>query len=298
MGFADYIQYKIKVDAPDAFDQDPDRKGQDPKIALEEMQEIIMSHLSDLPFESFEIQEEFLLAYIQAEHDLPELMISIPQIKGVISTEKKVIKGENWNKIWEEGFEPITIGDQVIVRATFHPVDNKYKHQIIIEPKMSFGTGHHATTRLMMESMLHLDFKNKSVLDMGCGTGILAILAHQSGAMKVTAVDNDPICIESTLENCDINHCPEIEVFQNEKISANFKTDIILANIQRNVLMEQMSCYKHWLNTKGTLLVSGIYEEAMPDLIAAAELNGLTYIEHRMLNSWCMIHFNLDEVKA
>lgn len=278
MAFADYIQYKIKV-----------VNGAD--IALEEMQEIIMSQLSDMPFESFEFEDEYILAYVQADLDQPELLDEIHKMDGVTDTYKSVIKGENWNKIWEESFEPITISDQVIVRAPFHPVDNKYRFEIIIEPKMSFGTGHHSTTRLMMESMLHLDFKNKTVLDMGCGTGILAILAHHMGATKCTAVDNDPVCVESTLENCQLNNCPETEVFLNDKISPNFKTDIILANIQKNVLIEQMSLYKKWLNNKGTLLVSGIYEDAVKDVIASAESTGLKYIEHRKLNEWCMIYF-------
>src|SRR5688500_1291602 len=131
MAFADYIQYKIKVIA-----------GTD--IALEEMQEIIMSQLSDMPFESFEFQDEYILAYVQADLDQPELLDEIRKIDGVGNTYKSVIKGENWNKIWEESFEPITISNQVIVRAPFHPVDNKYRFEIIIEPKMSFGTGHHS----------------------------------------------------------------------------------------------------------------------------------------------------------
>lgn len=278
MPFADYIQYKITViNGPD--------------IALEERQEIIISELSDMPFETFETDNELILAYVQADMDEADLITTISLIEGVAKVEKTRIKGENWNKIWEESFEPITIENEVIVRAPFHTVEKTYKHEIIIEPKMSFGTGHHSTTRLMMETMLHLHFKNKTVLDMGCGTGILAILAAKLGATQLTAVDNDPQCIENTLENISLNNCQEIAVFTNDKISANFKTDIILANIQKNVLIEQMPLYSSWLNNNGTLLVSGIYEEAVKDVVEAAKKNGLTYTTHQMLNEWCMIHF-------
>ncbi len=279
MSFTDYVQYKIKV-------------AIGTEIVLEERQEIIISQISDMPFESFEQTEESVLAYVQVENDLPDFLDIIKKMDGVTSVERLVIKGENWNKIWEESFEPITIGSDVIVRAPFHAVDNNYTHEIIIEPKMSFGTGHHSTTRLMMETMLHLNFNNKSVLDMGCGTAILAILAHKLGANKITAIDNDPICVESSIENCQLNGCPDIEVFLNDKISANFKTDIILANIQRNVLLEQMPLYGSWLNTAGSLLVSGIYEESVNDIVDSAKKYGLTYIEHHTLNNWCMIRFD------
>jgi ribosomal protein L11 methyltransferase len=276
--FADYFQYRITViNGPD--------------IALEERQEIIISELSEMPFETFEIENDSILAYIRADLDQLEMMATIPLIEGVSKLEKKRIKGENWNKVWEESFEPITIENDVIVRAPFHVVDKSFKYEIIIEPKMSFGTGHHSTTRLMMETMLHLHFKNKSVLDMGCGTGILAILASKLGAIKLTAVDNDPVCVENTLENIEMNGCPHIEVFLNDKISANFKTDIILANIQKNVLIEQMPLYKQWLNPGGTLLVSGIYEESVQPVIESAKSNGLSYKVHQKLNEWCMIEF-------
>lgn len=278
MPFADYIQYKITV-----------INGKD--IALEERQEIIISELSDMPFESFETENEFILAYLQADFDELSLITDISLLDGVAKVEKTRIKGENWNKVWEESFEPITIENEVIVRAPFHSVDKSFKHEIIIEPKMSFGTGHHSTTRLMMETMLHLNFNNKSVLDMGCGTGILAILAAKLGADKLTAVDNDPVCVENTQENIELNGCPQTEVFLNDKISANFKTDIILANIQKNVLIEQMPLYKQWLNPGGILLVSGIYEESIKPVTDSAEVNGLKYKTHRKLNDWCMIEF-------
>lgn len=278
MPFPDYIQYKITV-----------INGKD--IVLEERQEIIISELSDMPFETFETENDFVLAYLQADLDELNLITDISLIPGVAKVEKTRIKGENWNKVWEESFEPITIENEVIVRAPFHHVDKSFKHEIIIEPKMSFGTGHHSTTRLMMETMLHLDFKNRSVLDMGCGTGILAILAAKLGASELSAVDNDPQCVENTLENIQLNGCPEIRVFLNDKISANFKTDIVLANIQKNVLIEQMPLYKQWLNQGGTLLVSGIYEESVQPIRESAEMNGLKYKTHRKLNEWCMVEF-------
>jgi ribosomal protein L11 methyltransferase len=232
------------------------------------------------------------LAYVQADLDQADLITTISLLPGVAKVEKTRIKGENWNKIWEESFEPITIEDQVIVRAPFHPVEKTFTHEIIIEPKMSFGTGHHSTTRLMMETMMHLNFKNKSALDMGCGTGILAILAAKLGASKLLAVDNDPQCIINTLENVSLNNCQHIEVCLNDKISTNFKADIILANIQRNVLIEQMPLYKSWLNAGGILLVSGILDESVNPVIESASSNGLKYKIHTQLNGWNMIHFD------
>jgi ribosomal protein L11 methyltransferase len=143
-----------------------------------------------------------------------------------------------------------------------------------------------------METMMHLNFKNKSALDMGCGTGILAILAAKLGASKLLAVDNDPQCIINTLENVSLNNCQHIEVCLNDKISTNFKADIILANIQRNVLIEQMPLYKSWLNAGGILLVSGILDESVNPVIESASSNGLKYKIHTQLNGWNMIHFD------
>ena len=328
MPFPDYIQYKITV-----INVQIDIGTE---IALEERQEIIISELSDMPFESFETDKEFLLAYIRADQDHLDFGDSIKTMDGVLQVEKNHIKGENWNKIWEESFEPITIEDKVIVRAPFHVVEKKYEVEIIIEPKMSFGTGHHSTTRLMMESMLNLHFENKSILDMGCGTGILAILAAKLGASKITAVDNDPQCIENTFENISLNNCQEIAVFHFDKfyltfkaalktknrlqnradetenaefafanehfevevqrrnlkvLEVPFKADVILANIQKNVLIEQMPLYKSWLNVGGILLVSGIYEEAVKDVIESAKKNGMQYSNHKILNEWCLIRF-------
>jgi ribosomal protein L11 methyltransferase len=278
MPFVDYIQYKIAV-------------INGPEIALEEKQEIIISELSDMPFESFEIENALILAYVQAGQDDPDLQSSVELIDGVESVQKNYIQGENWNKIWEESFDPITIGQEVIIRAPFHIVDKSFTHEIIIEPKMSFGTGHHSTTRLMIESLLQLHVENKTVLDMGCGTGILAILAGRLQARQVTAVDNDPQCIENANENIVLNGYPHLKVFLNDQIPANFKADIILANIQKNVLIEQMPFYRSWITTGGQLLVSGIYEEAVPDVCDAAEKNGFTIKTIRELNEWRMIHF-------
>ena len=278
MPYIDYIQYCIIAESG-------------PEIALAERQDIIISELSDMPFESFEIENNAVLAYIQASQDSAEIEDFVKSLMGTKRVTKNRIKGQNWNKVWEESFEPIHIENTIIVRAPFHPVQNSFTYEIIIEPKMSFGTGHHSTTRLMMDSMLTLYYENKAVLDMGCGTGILAILAAKLGANKLYAVHNDPQCIENTLENISLNNCQELEVFLYDKNTANFNVDIILANIQKNVLIEQMPLYKLWLNNGGNLLVSGIYEEAVKDVIKVAKSNGLKYITHKELNKWCMIHF-------
>lgn len=279
MSFVDYVKYTILVDA---F----------PNLSMEESVEIILSEVCELPFESFESAENRLLAYIPAANDSPSFMEVIKAIHGVIDVKRILIRGENWNVVWEQSFEPITIEKKVIVRAPFHDIVNIYEHEIIIEPKMAFGTGHHSTTRLMMEEMLDLNLEQKSVLDMGCGTGILAILAAKMGAQPVVAVDNDPQCIINSKENIGVNGCEIIQVYENDEISANFKTDIIIANIQKNVLIEQMPWYKKWLNEKGILLVSGIYEEAVEDVVKAATNNNMVFVKTRKLNEWCMIAFS------
>lgn len=279
MVLVDYYQYRIEV-------------SNGPEIAIDEQMDIILSDIYELPFESFETRDNSILAYIPVTKDDPNFITGIGLLQGVKAVEKSFIQGENWNAKWEQSFEPIVISNKVIVRAPFHEVVNNYEHEIIIEPKMAFGTGHHSTTRLMMEAMLNLNFNNQSVLDMGCGTGILAILARKLGAATVIAVDNDPQCIINSLENCELNHCSEIEVYENDKISVNFKTDIILANIQKNVLMEQMHLYKQWLNQHGTLLVSGIYSEAVEDIKESAIKNNLSFIKMSSLNEWCMLEFS------
>jgi ribosomal protein L11 methyltransferase len=209
-----------------------------------------------------------------------------------ISWEAENIPDQNWNMIWESNFDPITISNQCVIRAPFHQEFNDFSYQIIIEPKMSFGTGHHQTTRLMIEHMLELDFKDQIVLDMGCGTGILGILAALKNASKVVAVDIDKWAFENTMENAQKNNTRQITVLQGDTravITEQF--DFILSNINRNILIEQMKDYSLMLKPTGNLLVSGILNADINSVREAAEKNRFTFIKYSELESWVAMMF-------
>ena len=207
-------------------------------------EDILIDALGDLGFDTFESRERGFAAYIASEkldlQALESLLIHQP-IGFEVSYTVNEIPPQNWNSVWERNFEPVVVADQCYIRATFHPAVSTYPYEIVIDPKMAFGTGHHQTTALMVRQMLSGRFEGKSVLDMGCGTGILAILAAKLGASSVLAVDNDPVCVASVEENKIRNgavhivtQCGSVEVIRNQRF------DIILANINRNILLEQI----------------------------------------------------------
>ena len=178
-----------------------------------------------------------------------------------ISYEMEVIEQTNWNSEWEKNFNPIQVDDLVSIRAPFHENPN-LKYDIVIEPKMSFGTGHHETTHMMVQHLLELDLTNKKTLDMGCGTGILAIFAEMKGAKPIDAIDIDNWCYQNSIENVERNNCSNISVFEGEaSLLVNKKYDVIIANINRNILLNDMHAYMNCLNENGTLLLSGFYKE-------------------------------------
>lgn len=260
----------------------------------EEMAEILLAELSDLPFESFDIDNNTLKAYISIlkwEEDFQSVINEIASSYSVNFT-KNTIKGENWNAVWESSFQPVEIAGKVRIRADFHSKNNDFPYEITINPKMAFGTGHHFTTKLMMENMFEVDFKNKRVLDMGCGTGILAILAYQLGANSIVAIDNDPQCIESVLENKMLNEASIIETQIVDETLPTFQQpfDIIIANIQRNVLLDQMQWYEEVIKPKGVLFLSGIYTQDISAITEKAINCGFdsnfTYKEE---NNWVSI---------
>ena len=260
-----------------------------------EATEILIAELNEIGFESFSETNEELKAYIQSN------LFEIDRIKNLqinstlnctIEYSWQVIKSQNWNAIWESNFEPISIENECFVRAPFHKKHNQYKYDIIIEPKMSFGTGHHETTSLMLKAMLSMDFKDKSVLDMGCGTGVLAILASFRNAKKVVAIDIDEWAFENTIENIARNDRKNIEVIKGDAhLLKNKKFDIILANINRNILLRDIAIYAKSLDKNGILLLSGIYESDLDVIKKETETCNLKFEKYESKNNWVTAKF-------
>ncbi len=206
---------------------------------------------------------------------------------------KSIIKEENWNAVWESNFEPVRVGDFVGIRANFHPsFDPKVQYEIQITPKMSFGTGHHATTFTVMQLMENLDFRGKSVYDFGTGTGILAILAEMLGASEVLAVDNDPWCIENSEENLQANGSSKITI---QLVDAAFQPrdfDIIIANVNRHIIEANLEALSQVSNSNSTLILSGLLIEDQDDIISLAQKNNWQFIQSQPLDGWVSLLFN------
>ncbi|MBK6965437.1 MAG: 50S ribosomal protein L11 methyltransferase [Bacteroidales bacterium] len=257
--------------------------------------ELIMARLGEAGFESFSETDEGLLAYIpSAQFDPSILNNPLLWPEGVeVGYTWEVIPEQNWNAVWESNFEPVILAEKCYIRAPFHPAMPEIEYEIVIEPKMSFGTAHHETTALMIEYLVEMQIKGLSVLDMGCGTGILAILAVMRGADKVTAIDNDEWAYRNSLENIERNKTTSVDVYLGDAaLLKGKKFDFIIANINRNILLNDIKDYCNSLNSGGTLLMSGFY---IPDLVAitdAAESLGLKYQGHKERNNWVAASFS------
>ncbi len=213
---------------------------------------------------------------------------------GTISYSVEKVAKTNWNEVWEKNFDPVIVDNRCLVRAPFHEVSGDFDHEIVIMPKMSFGTGHHATTSQMLSLQLGLDFQNKSVLDVGTGTGVLAIMALKLGAVHVEATDIDDWCIENSLDNLSLNGFEGVRVAQGEidKLSFDKKFDILIANINKNVLLAEINTYESLLNDEGHLFLSGFYEKDVPDLEEAASHLDLKLVKSVSKDHWAALLFN------
>lgn len=256
---------------------------------LQPATDILIAELGYAGFESFVENEDGVSAYIQKvnwhEHILEDVEI-LNNDKYKISYGIEEIEQQNWNVEWETNFNPIVVDEICTVRAPFHEKPNT-KFDLIIEPKMSFGTGHHETTHMMIQLLLRNDMKDKVVLDMGCGTAVLAILAEKLGAKKVDAIDIDNWCYLNSLENAERNNCTKINVFEGDaSILGKHSYDIIIANINRNILLSDMSAYVSCLNPKGLMFLSGFYSEDIPAITEKAQELGLLLVDTIEKNNW------------
>ena len=257
-------------------------------------EEILLAELEQLPFESFLNTAKGFNAYVPLDNHKEMFLESIELLNRdevEIKYTTSEIAPENWNAKWESNFHPIFVGDNCVIRADFHENQGK-AYELIINPKMSFGTGHHQTTHMMMEFVLEETLKDKIVLDMGCGTGVLGILASKKGARAVDAIDFDPWCIENTIENAKTNKCKNIRSSQ----AANLEStqpyyDSIFANINRNVLLEQIPSYGQALKVGGGLFLSGFYRSDVEILQKACQKENLTLISTKEKEQWCALKF-------
>ena len=256
--------------------------------------EILIAELGYTGFESFVETETGVTAYIQKEEWNDQILNDIQVLNSVefeITYTFDEIEQTNWNEEWEKNFNPIVVDNACAVRAPFHDkFDTEY--DIIIEPKMSFGTGHHETTHMMIQHILKNDFTNKSVLDMGCGTGVLAILAEMRGATRLEAIDIDNWCYLNSLENVERNNCKHIDVYEGEaSLLVNKSFNTIIANINRNILLNDIKTYASCLEKSGSLFLSGFYSEDIPTITEECEKHGLRLLDQLERNNWVALHF-------
>ncbi len=259
-------------------------------------QDLLINALGEVGFDTFEEIESGFKAYVpETDFNEDEVTEALAPYRDMFdfSYDVTLIPQKNWNEVWESNFEPIAIGDTVFVRATFHEPQPEFKYEIVIDPKMAFGTGHHQTTAMVLEHMLENDFDGKKVLDMGCGTGILAIMASKLGAADIVAIDYDPVCYESTIENSQLNNITNVSALCGSKEAIpNEQYDTILANINRNILIDQMSRYAEALKTGGEIYFSGFYESPDLDIIKdEAGKYGMKYITHKKDKEWVAAKF-------
>ena len=271
-----YIEYNFKVNP------------------VQPASDILIAELGEVQFESFVETGDGVQAYIKKEDWNPHILDDLQILENPLFTinyDYSEIEQENWNATWESNFNPIQVGEQCVVRAPFHDKP-KVDYDIIIEPKMSFGTGHHETTHMMLAHILQHDFNGKSILDMGSGTGVLAILAAMKGAKHIDAIDIDNWCYLNAQENVERNNCSHINVFEGTAdLLVDQKYDIIIANINRNILLEDIPAYVKCLNKGGILFLSGFYVQDIPQITERCKEVGLKFEKNLEKNNWVAVKY-------
>jgi ribosomal protein L11 methyltransferase len=275
----DYIEARFQVDPCDEIATD-----------------VLAAILCENGYESFVPDETGLTAYVKKElfdSDVLTDVISTFPMDNKITLSYEIIEGQDWNSEWEKNyFQPIVVGDKCVIHSSFHNDVPSAEYDIVIDPKMAFGTGHHATTSLIIEQLLDLDLTNKSVIDMGTGTGILAILALMRGALQITAIEIDPMAHANAIENLKINNAESIDLLLGDAslLSKTNNADVFIANINRNIITEDLTSYNNSLNNNGLMLLSGFYDDDIPVIMEFAQPLGLKYTTHKIKENWaCLV---------
>lgn len=259
--------------------------------------EVLSAELGEVGFESFVDTATGLTAYIQEslyDEETVEGVLNNFPLEAKITYTTSLIEGKDWNEEWEKNyFKPLIIDDKCIIQSTFHKEPATYEYNIYIDPKMAFGTGHHQTTELMIREILNMDFAGKSVLDMGCGTAILAILASMRGADPILAIDIDEWAYDNAKENLDLNKVSNVDVQIGgaELLTSDKTFDIVLANINRNILLNDIHVYASVLNADGVLFMSGFYTEDIPALTEECNKHSLTFVHSHNKDNWANVKF-------
>jgi ribosomal protein L11 methyltransferase len=268
-------------------------------ICNADFSEILMAEIGEVGFDTFMETDDGFEAYVEKENYNKELLQSIKekytQQTPLVFYQDRIEK-QNWNEEWEKNYEPIIVDDRCLIRADFHKIEKKYPYEIIITPKMSFGTGHHQTTYLMIKNQLDIDHKSKRVMDAGCGTSILSVMAAKLGAREVEAFDIDEWSVSNGKENIAVNDSSAIVHQQLGKLSDFIfegKFDIILANINKNVLLDEMELYKNLLQPNGLLLLSGFYTSDISDLLRETRSLGLQEVRRDEKETWAALLLQL-----
>ncbi|MBX7126897.1 MAG: 50S ribosomal protein L11 methyltransferase [Cyclobacteriaceae bacterium] len=241
--------------------------------------EILMAEVAEAGFDTFMESEQGFEAFgeetVVNKTLLDDIQVRYAHVQPLLFFSDRVER-QNWNEEWEKNVDPVVVADRCLIRASFHKIDRKYPYEIIITPKMSFGTGHHQTTHLMIQAQMELDHQGKLVMDAGCGTAVLSIMASKLGATSVEAFDVDDWSVPNGAENCDVNRCPNVRVRQGKITDFVWEQpfDIILANINKNILLDELGHYAAHLKPGGHLLLSGFFDHDIPDLLKKSSTLG------------------------
>lgn len=256
--------------------------------------DMLTTMLAEIGFDSFMDDDYALKAYRSAENGddtAIEALLTDPAFFGVHLLKVEEMPDKDWNELWEASYQPVVVNERCRVRAPFHEPDSHYEFDLVIEPKMSFGTANHETTAQIIQLMLETDFQKKTVLDMGSGTAVLAILAKKLGSAHTVAIDNDEWAYRNAFTNCELNGISDIEIVLGDALSIKGKFDVVLANINRNILLRDMHYYADAMNPSAHIFFSGFYTEDLESIKAEASRCGLHYLRHLSRNNWVAAEF-------